>query len=228
MKDGRDSLVNLLGAVSLVGIVVALFMVFVYVPTEREMGIVQRVFYFHVPSATVAFLSFFIVFVTSIAYLFWRKERRLDIVAASAAEIGVVFTTLVLIEGSLWAKPIWGAWWIWEEPRLVTALVLWLIYVGYLMLRGSIADPTRRATFSAVLGIIGFIDVPIVFMSIRWWRSIHPVVISGSGMNLDPSMLLTFFVSLGAFVLFFAYLLVHKVRIERLRDDIEELKQAVG
>jgi len=228
MSRGKALWVNILGALALVGIILALFMVFVYAPTEKEMGIVQRIFYFHVPSATIAFLSFFIVFFYSILYLFWKKDRDFDIISASAAEIGVVFTTLVLIEGSFWAKPTWGAWWVWEEPRLVTALVLWLIYVGYLMLRGAISDPTRRATFSAVLGIIGFIDVPIVFMSIRWWRSIHPVVISPTKMNLDPSMMLTFFISLGAFFLFFAYLFIQKVSLERLKDDVEQLKYSAG
>ena len=228
MSRGKALWVNILGALALVGIILALFMVFVYAPTEKEMGIVQRIFYFHVPSATIAFLSFFIVFFYSILYLFWKKDRDFDIISASAAEIGVVFTTLVLIEGSFWAKPTWGAWWVWEEPRLVTALVLWLIYVGYLMLRGAISDPTRRATFSAVLGIIGFIDVPIVFMSIRWWRSIHPVVISPTKMNLDPSMMLTFFISLGAFLLFFAYLFIQKVSLERLKDDVEQLKHSAG
>ena len=228
MSRGKALWVNILGALALVGIILALFMVFVYAPTEKEMGIVQRIFYFHVPSATIAFLSFFIVFFYSILYLFWKKDRDFDIISASAAEIGVVFTTLVLIEGSFWAKPTWGAWWVWEEPRLVTALVLWLIYVGYLMLRGAISDPTRRATFSAVLGIIGFIDVPIVFMSIRWWRSIHPVVISPTKMNLDPPMMLTFFISLGAFLLFFAYLFIQKVSLERLKDDVEQLKYSAG
>lgn len=228
MNKRNEFVVTVLGALALVGIILALFMVFVYAPTEKEMGIVQRIFYFHVPSATIAFLSFFIVFFYSILYLFWKKDRHFDIISASAAEIGVVFTTLVLIEGSFWAKPTWGAWWVWEEPRLVTALVLWLIYVGYLMLRGAISDPARRATFSAVLGIIGFIDVPIVFMSIRWWRSIHPVVISPTKMNLDPSMMLTFFISLGAFFLFFAYLFIQKVSLERLKDDVEQLKHSAG
>jgi len=127
MSRGKALWVNILGALALVGIILALFMVFVYAPTEKEMGIVQRIFYFHVPSATIAFLSFFIVFFYSILYLFWKKDRDFDIISASAAEIGVVFTTLVLIEGSFWAKPTWGAWWVWEEPRLVTALVLWWV-----------------------------------------------------------------------------------------------------
>lgn len=204
-------------------ITIALYAVFVYVPTERVMGIVQRIFYFHVPSAWVAFLAFLVVFVGSVLYL-WKKDRKWDILAHSSAEIGVVFTSLVLITGPIWAKPVWGAWWVWDV-RLTTTLVLWLIYVAYLMLRSTAGGGARTARFAAVFGIIGFIDVPIVFMSIRWWRSLHPIVFTAEGSGLHPSMLATLLISLGAFTLLYVYLLRQRMALEWMKAMVEEIKE---
>lgn len=213
------------GWLSLIGIVAALYGAFVYAPTERVMGDVQRIFYFHVPSAMVAFLSFAVVFVASIGYL-WKRKRIFDIVASAAAELGVVFTTLVLITGPIWGKFAWGTWWTWD-PRLTTTLILWLIYISYLMLRGSISEASQRARVSAVLGIVGFVDVPIVFMAIRWWRTIHPLVFGSSDpeAGLDPLMLQAFMVSMTAFAILFVYLLLQRVALEKSRDAVEELRQ---
>jgi heme exporter protein C len=187
------------------------------------MGDIQRIFYFHTPSAWIALgPSFTMVFIASIVYLI-KKDLRWDRIAASSAEIGVMFTTITLITGPIWARPIWGAYWTWD-PRLTTALVLWFIYVAYLMLRGATGSGHKRARLSAVFGIVGWIDVPIVFMSIRWWRTIHPDVITGEDSGLDPSMRLVLFFSLGAFTLLYAYLLTVRVRQENMAHRLERLR----
>lgn len=207
--------------------VVALWCVFVYVPTEKVQGIVQRIFYFHVSSAITMFLAFFIVFVASIIYL-WRASSWWDSVAASAAEIGVVFCTLVLITGPIWARPIWGAWWSWD-PTLTLTLVLWLIYVAYLMLRADAHDP-RRARMAAVLGIIGFVDVPIIRWSVEKWRTLHPkpvVIQEGGATGLPPSMMLTFLVCLVAFCLLFFFLMRERASLAQSRYELEALRHEV-
>ncbi len=223
MRDDRYAFwAKVLGVAALVGVIIGLYAAFVYAPTEATMGDVQRIFYFHVASAAAAFLAFFVVFVASIAYLS-RRHRGWDNAAAAAAEIGVVFTTVVLVTGPLWAKPAWGTWWTWD-PRLTTTLVLWLIYVAYIMLRSTMEDPSRRALVSAVFGIVGFVDVPIVFMSIRWWRSIHPVLIEGGELQMTAEMVLALVVSIVAFTLLFFYLLVERLRLQRCEDEVEHLK----
>lgn len=208
-----------------VAMTVALYMVFLYVPNERTMGPVQKIFYFHVPTAWVAFLAFFVVLIGSLMYLSTRS-RKWDIVALSSAEIGVVFTTLVLVTGPIWARAAWGAWWTWD-PRLTTTLVLWFIYLAYLVIRASAEGSEKRARFAAVFGIIGFVDVPIVFMSIRWWRTIHPVVIEATRVGLTRSMLMTLLVSLLAFTLFFFYLMGRRMSLEMARDEVASLKDTL-
>lgn len=210
---------GLLGA-SLVSLVLSLYLIFLWVPTEKSMGIIQRIFYWHVSLAWVAFLAFFIVFMGSVLFLV-RKNLFWDRLAYSAAQIGVFLTGLMLVSGSIWARPVWGAWWVWE-PRLTTALVLFLVYVGYLMVR-SYSSEAQGPKFGAVVGIIGFVDVPIVYMSVRWWRTIHPkqVIGGGEGSGLDPSMLLTLIVSVLAFSLLFWLLLRLKIA---LRESEEEIK----
>jgi heme exporter protein C len=150
-----------------------------------------------------------------------------DIVARSSAEIGVLFTTLALVTGSLWAKPVWGSWWTWD-PRLTTTLVLWLIYVSYLLLRSAIPEPDRRAAFASVVGIVGFVDVPIVFGSIRWWRTIHPVVMDTGGFDLARPMLVALLVALSAFTILYLALLSVRISLERSKDDLERLRYKVG
>ncbi len=206
---------------SLVLMILALYHVFLYVPTEATMGVVQRIFYFHVPVAWVAFLAMAIVFVGSIGYL-WKRDRKWDVLAHAAAEVGLVFTTLVLITGSIWAKPIWGAWWVWE-PRLTTALVLWLIYVAYLLVRGYAAQESRAARFAAVVGIIGFLDVPVVALSITLWRTQHPAPLIFEG-GLAPSMLLTLMVCLAAFTVLFVLLLRIAVSLRNAENEVKMLK----
>src|SRR3990170_6058875 len=171
----------------------------------------------------LAILAFFVVFLASIAYL-RTKTPRWDIVAASAAEIGIVFTTLTLISGSVWARSAWGTWWTWE-PRLTTTLMLWLIYVSYLILREMVEEPDRRAAFAAVFGIIGFVDVPIVFMSIRWWRTLHPQVVGSEGFNMEATMLPALFLSMIAFTVVFLHILILRAGLERCRHEMMELRR---
>jgi len=156
--------------------VAALYLVFLYAPREATMGDVQRIFYFHVSSAWVGFFAFFITLVSGIAYLRTRR-RRWDIVALSSVEIGLTFTAMAVITGSIWAKPTWNAWWPWQqEPRLILVTILLLIYLSYLMLRAFLEGEERKARFAAVYGIVAFASVPLTFMSIRLWQRLHPVV----------------------------------------------------
>jgi heme exporter protein C len=210
---------------------VAVALVFLYAPEEAVMGQVQRVFYFHVSAGWVGMLGFLVAAIAGIIYL--RTGRRdWDIVGLSAVEIGMAFAFINIVTGSIWARPIWNTWWTWD-PRLTTATVMELIYAAYLMLRAGLEDPDRRARFGAVYAIVGFLSVPITFMSIRIFRTIHPVVI-GSGdpnatgsFDMTPKMLQTFMFSLLAFSVFFADLLWHRVRLGRLSDKVEQLKLKV-
>ena len=213
---------TILLCLSLILMVTAIYLVFVYVPTEREMGIVQRIFYLMVPMGWLALLSFLVVFCSSILYLTKRQEKW-DILAHSSAEVGIVFTTLALIVGSLWAKPIWGVWWTWEA-RLTATLVLWLIYLAYFLVRSFAAEESRGARFAAVVGIVGFIDIPIVILATSLWRGMHPGAIIFQG-GLVPSMLLTLIVSIIAFTALYFLLLIQKVSMKNDEIDIKQLKE---
>ncbi|MCD6285851.1 MAG: cytochrome c biogenesis protein CcsA [Anaerolineae bacterium] len=202
----------------------ALWMVFGYAPREATMGDVQRIFYFHVASAWVGFFGFFVTFVTSIVYLV-REERHWDIVAASSAEIGLAFITMTLLTGMLWARPVWGVYWTWE-PRLTISAVQWLLYVAYVMLRGSVASPEREARFAAVYGIMAFVTVPLSWFAIRWWRTIHPQVVSGEGMAMTPRMVQTLLTSIGVFTLVYVTLLRQRIRLALAQDTLTALQLA--
>jgi heme exporter protein C len=219
--------VSVLGLATLAAIPISLAAMLLYAPTERVQGPVQRVFYLHLPLAYLAYLSFFIVFVASAAYL-WRGSAFWDLLGRSAAELGVLFTTLVLLTGSIWARPIWGTWWSWDA-RLTTTLVLWFIYLGYLMVRAYATDERRGARFAAVIGIIGFIDVPIIHQAVVWWRTLHPESVvtppGGGGPAMPPSMLLTLGLSMVAFTLLFAWLLQQRYELERLKLEIRALRE---
>lgn len=224
----RSSSLARLGYVAWALVALALFLIF-FVAREAvdEMGgQLQRIFYVHVPSAWVAYLGFAIVFIASIAYL-RTGARRWDLLAHAAGEVGVVFCTLVLITGPIWAKPVWGTYWQWDA-RLTSALVLWLTYVGYLFLRALATDPSRAGRIAAVVGIVGFINVPIVHFSVYWWRTLHPSgptpanPVESSG--LGGPELLAFFTSLIAFTLLAAWLLAVRVRLGYLSDTVAELE----
>lgn len=228
VSSGRVDAVRWLGIAAWLSVALSLVSIF-FVAREAvdEMGgQLQRIFYFHVPAAWVGYLAFAIVFVASIAYL-RTSARRWDIVAHAAAEIGVVFTTLVLITGPIWARPVWGTFWQWDA-RLTSALVMWLTYLGYLFLRWLAEDPSRAGRLAAVVGIVGFVNVPIVHFSVLWWRTLHPSggdpadLAEGSG--LEGPELLTFFTSLIAFTLLFSWLLALRVRLGRIAERVEELE----
>lgn len=199
----------------------SLYAIFIYAPTEKIMGIVQKIFYMHLPLALLSFLAFFFVFIGSILYLYTRQNRW-DILAHCSAEIGVVFCTLVLITGPIWARPIWNVWWTWD-PRLTTTLILWFMYVAYLMLGKLLKEGSQRANIASVFGIISFVNVPITFLAIRMWRTIHPVVIDRGGIHISAPMLRTLLISLAAFLLLFILLLRIRVRVENTLREYQEL-----
>lgn len=188
------ALLALTGAVLLAG---CQWLIYVYAPVEAVMGIVQKIFYIHLPLAWWSFASFFVVFVASIAYLRTRAARW-DRLAAAAAEVGVLCSTLALLTGSLWARHSWGVWWTWD-PRLTTTLILWFVYTAYLVLRTLDISEARRGKICAVVGIVAFIDVPLVFISARLWRSIHPAVFASRGGGLDEAMKITVITCVAAF-----------------------------
>ncbi|MFB3068436.1 MAG: cytochrome c biogenesis protein [Acidobacteriota bacterium] len=204
--------------------VAALYGALLYAPTESEMGEVQRIFYFHMGAAWNAFLAFFGVFLGGFLYLFTRKQSW-DRLAASCAEIGVVFTTIVLLSGSVWARPIWNTWLAWGDPRVMTTMVLWLIYVAYFLLRSSLPEGEIMYKYCAVFGIIGFLDVPIVWVSIRWWRTIHPVVITSSGAQLEPEMINALIVSVIAMTVLGVTLVMLRMAMRLNNSMAEELVQ---
>lgn len=226
MTKGMKALLISLGAVVFVFYLIALWLVFLYAPTEKVMGPIQKIFYFHVPSAISTFLAFFIVFIASIVYLA-TKSTLWDNIACSSAEIGVFFCTIVLITGPIWAKEAWGIWWTWEA-RLTTTLILWLIFVAYLLIRGYSENREQAARFSSVLGIVGFLDVPVIYFSVKWWRGQHPIVFGpGKQEPLAPEMLQAFLFSLLTFLLFYVFLMIVRTRISLLEDRISTLKEKI-
>ena len=210
-----------LWALSFTTMIAAFYLVFLWVPTEATMGVVQRIFYFHVPLAWVALLAFLVVFVCSILYL-WKRDHRWDVRAWASAEVGVVFTTLFLITGSIWAKPIWGVWWTWD-PRLTAALVLWLVYIAYHLVRAYTADRDRGARFAAVVGIVGFLDVPVVALAITLWRTQHPSPVIFEG-GLEPAMMATLMTGLVAFTALYALLTVLRSDMRYAEAETERMR----
>jgi heme exporter protein C len=226
LRGRRARALVYLGVAAWGGVAIAVAMMFLVAreATGAMGGQLQRIFYVHVPSAWLAYLAFAVVFVCSIAYL-RTGARRWDLLAHSAAEVGVVFTSLVLITGPIWARPVWGTWWQWDA-RLTSTLVLWLTYVGYLFLRALATDPSRTGRLAAIVGIVGFFNVPIVHYSVIWWRTLHPagptIADPTRSSGLGGPELATFFVSLIAFTLLFAWLLALRVRLGQLADEVAE------
>lgn len=202
-----------------------LYLIFLWVPMELSMGVVQRIFYFHVPSAFVAFIAFAIGGIASIRYLATR-DSKYDDLSVSANEVGFVFAVVNLVTGSLWAKPIWGVYWAWDA-RLTTMLLLALIYAAYLILRQSVQEPTQRAVVCAVTSIFGMVDIPIVYMANQWWRTQHPApVLSGEG-SIDPNMRFVLYFSTAALLLVFWALVRVRRRIENMRREVDALRREV-
>jgi heme exporter protein C len=208
-------------ALTLAALAYAAYQALVVAPTEQTMGNVQRIFYYHVPSAWTAFLLFFVNFLASVVYV-WKRSAAADAIAAATAEVGVVFCTVVLITGPIWARPVWGIWWTWDA-RLTTTLVLWLIYVSYLVLR-RYSTGSQTALLAAALAIFGFVDVPIVYMTIRWFRTQHPSPVIGGGQNsgLDPSMWPPLLWNWLAFSMLAVILIVVRYRLQQMEENVEQ------
>jgi len=210
-----------LAVLGVTGSVATLWMVFFWVPTEARQGVIQRIFYLHVPSAWVAFMAFGIVAFASAVYL-WLGDERADMAALAAAEGGMVFTAIVLTSGPLWGKIAWGTYWTWE-PRLTLTLLLGFIYLGYMMVRNATDSPERGKRFAAVVGIVGAINIPLIHMSVYWFRSLHPdpVVLKPDGPTLDGDMLTTLMIGLLSFTLLFFGLMTLRYGVERARHTLE-------
>jgi len=193
-------------------------------PAEADMGHLQKIMYVHVPAAWMAFISFFVVLVFSVRYL-WKKRENDDLLAASAAEVGATFTGLTLMLGMIWGRPAWGVWWVWDA-RLTSTLVLFLIFVGYLALRAFVDDAEQRARWSAAVGAIGAINVPIVYMSVKWWRTLHQPQSSPS--TLDPAYTMGLRLNAIALLLVTIYFIRKRYEIARLERAVEHLAEAAA
>lgn len=223
--NGRTNIRACLLVLTGILMLVNLYMIFMVAPTDADLGHVQRIFYFHVPLAIVSFAAFLVVFVASVAYAV-RRDARWDNLAHSAAEVGVVFITLALITGMIWAKPVWNAWWLWT-PRLTTTLILWLIYVAYLMIRSYAPNPSKAAVYGAVIGIIGFADVLVVYFSVQWWPGIHPTPVVGplaDAGSLDGTMRNVLLFSMLTFLALLAYLIMERMALKDTEDKIRDLR----
>ena len=221
---------RVLGVLTLAALATSAVMSLAVAPPDAEQRNAQRLMYLHVPSAWLAYLAFAVVFASSIAYL-RTKKTRWDRLAAASAEVGVLFTALAIALGSIWGKPIWGTWWTWD-PRLTTTAILLLIYVCYLAVRRLPDSPARRGRWAAVVGIVGFLDVPIVHLSVTWWRSLHQgatVRLLGKS-TIAPSMLAALLVGVGAFTLLYLYLVTLRLRVGRLEERVlaEALSPRLG
>jgi len=200
---------------------VTLYMVFMWVPTEQNLGVSQRIFYFHVPLGWIGMLSIVVVAVASLMHLITGKEKW-DSLAYATAELGVIFATLILVTGAIWARPVWGVWWTWDA-KLTTTLVLWFIYVGYLMIRAHGPSGTQGKRYASVIALIGAIDSPIIYKATDWWRTAHPERNVPS--DLASEMLLTLLVAMVTFTVLYVYLLVERYSLRKSESDLDELHQ---
>ncbi len=233
-SSGKDTLWLILLALTGVLITVGVYLSMVWAPTAVNMPTeaeryAQRIFYFHVAAGWVGYLAFGVTALAGILYLL-KRQRRFDNLAVSSAEIGVVFTAANLVSGSVWARPTWGTWWSWDDPRLTLAAIVLLVYIAYLMLRNAIDDPERRARLSSIYGIVGFLSVPLSFISVRIWRTIHPAVIGTTsetaqgGFDMSGNMVVVLLFSIFTFSLLYAVLLHYRLKLEDMREQVEDLK----
>lgn len=210
-----------LGVVAFLALIGAQLLGVLTSPPDRDMGHLQKIMYVHVPSAWNSFIAFFVVAISSLLYL-WKGQERHDLLAASAAEVGTVFTALTLALGSIWGRPTWGVWWTWD-PRLTSTAVLLLVFVGYLALRSFVEEAERRAQWSAAVGLLGALNVPIVYMSVKWWRTLHQPQSSPS--TVDPEYVIGLRANGIAVLLVLIYFIVKRyraARVERLAEQLEE------
>ena len=224
----KPTALKVLDILSIILLAISAYLALVYAPTERVMGDVQRVFYFHIGTAWTALLGFILAAVFSVLYLI-KKDLKWDRYEVAAIEVSLVFFLITIVLGSIWARPAWNTWWTWD-PRLTTAAVTELIYVAYFMLRQGIDDPEKRARFGAVYALVGGLSAPITFFAIRLFRTIHPVVIGGTnpeadgGFSMTADMRLAFFFALFTFTLIFIDLFWNRIRLGDLQEKVEQMK----
>ncbi len=217
--------IMLRAAILFVLIALTAYLAFHYAPVEKSMGIIQKIFYLHLPSALSSFVAFGVCFYANLMYVF-KRQSKWDWLGVSAAEVGLAFISVVLVTGPIWAHPVWGIWWTWDA-RLTLTFVLWLLYISYLLLRSMLEEPDKRALFSALFGIFAFLDVPLVYFSIRWWRTQHPqpVILGGPGSGLDPRMRVSYLLVWAAFTGLLILLLNARYKLEAMRASVEELRR---
>ena len=197
---------------------------FFIAPTDAKQGLIYRILYLHVSSAWTGLTAFLISFIANLLYV-WRRQERWDWLGVSAVEVGVAYTSVVLVTGPIWAHPVWGIWWTWDA-RLTSTFVMWLLYISYLLLRTLIEEPDRRALLSALFGIFAFLDVPLVFGSIRWWRTQHPqpIVMGGPDAGMDPVMYKVLMFSWLAMLALMTLLLRQRYKLEAMRSEVETMR----
>jgi heme exporter protein C len=213
----RDGLLIL----SAILMAVTLYMIFIWVPTEQNLGVSQRIFYFHVPLGWIGMVSIIVVAIASFMHLITGKQKW-DSLAYATAELGVIFASLILVTGSIWGKPVWGVWWTWDA-KLTTTLVLWFIYAGYLMIRAYGPSGTQGKRYASVIALIGAIDSPIIYKATDWWRTTHPERNTPS--DLDERMLLTLLVGVVTFTVLYIYLLIERYNLRKSESDLDDLHQ---
>jgi heme exporter protein C len=223
----KNKLKTLMLVITAILILISIYLIFIYIPPHETMGDVQRIFYFHVASAWVSYLAFGVTFATGLLYL-KTKDLKWDTIAFVSAEIGVIFCSIAIITGSLWAGAVWRVFWRWEDIKLFITLVLWFVFIAYLALRANAKSRISKARLSAVFGIIGFICIPLSFGANRIWQQYHPTVFVSSEGSLQPSMTYTFVVAMIAFTFLYIYLLLAGMDVEHMREKIEKIKQKVG
>jgi heme exporter protein C len=225
MRRRYDVLMGLLLAVTVVAMSTALYLIFLNAPEEKVMGAVQKIFYFHVPIAAVTFLSVFVLLTGAMGYL-WTRRAGWDHLSIASAEVGLLFCTLVLITGPIWAKPAWGVWWTWEA-KLTTTLILWLLLAGILLSRAYASSPEQGARVASVLGVVAALDVPIVYKAVDWWRGQHPIVFGAGKTNpLAPGMMSALMTSMLVMVLLYTLLVAARMRLAGLEDRTAALEDA--
>src|SRR5262245_23079928 len=215
---------SILAGLSLIGILTALYCALIYAPTESTMGAIQRIFYFHVPQGILSYTSALLLGFACLMYLI-KNDLKWDRLAYCAAELGVLFSTTSIITGMIWSKPVWGAWWVFDA-RLTAQLVLALLFVSYFMLRAYLPEREKKARLSTVFGFLAMLDVPINYLSIWLWTTQHPQPVVGGG-GMDPEMAVALSVSMGAFGLLYAYLLLQRLAIAKIEEEVDYLEQTV-
>lgn len=226
-KEASGNKLTILGAIALIIILISTYMSLVAAPLEAVQGVHQKIFYIHVPMAFIAYASITVVFIASVLFLA-NKNPKWDRLARISAELGILTTTIVLISGSLWGRPVWGAWWSWSDARLVTTLVMWLIYMGYLMLRSLSISNSQTAKMASIIGILGFINVPITYFSVYLWTYLHPLpTLQSSSERPESSILIPFLLSFLAYSLVILVIGIVRTNIENNSDKLEILKRQI-